>query len=156
MRSLTIPGAAELPGEGGARAGAEGLADPQSLRRCHPLTPQEMGQESGRGSELAAVSRRGAAESARAGQAGAEQGSGSRVGTRAAPAPSLSRSDFAPRQGWATGIPPSRRPCLLSPAPPLAVRLAAPTSSAASFPALRFFCSDSLWLRGPVYCPVNK
>lgn len=92
------------------------------------------------------------------GAARAGQGCGDRAGSEAArryPHPPR----LLPHEGLGEGHPPpAPSPLLCSPfpRPPLPVRLAAPTPSAASFPALRFFCGDSQWLRGPVCCPVNK
>lgn len=145
MRSvpLFIPGAMGSPGEQGR---AQGLT-----RGGASCASPGFGQER----------RRGAGTGLRGGAQGGGQGPGRAAGiVRAARPPR--RYPHPPRllpheSARCRAAPRPPAPSLLSvPRPPLPVRLAAPTPSAASFPALRFFCSDSQWLRGPVCCPVNK
>lgn len=142
---LFIPGAMGSPGEQGRAEGPEHAAVP-------PLPPQEMGQEMGQ--EPGPGSGKERWEPPAPGRAAGIVRAASPPGATPIPLGSC------PTRGLVTGTPLPEPPSpLLSfpfPRPPLPVRLAAPTPSAASFPALRFFCGDSQWLRGPVCCPVNK
>lgn len=146
MRSLPlfIPGAMGSPGEQGR---AEGPTDPRSPRWCLFCFPRRWGRRGGAARSRDRAPGRGGGNCPR--RAGLREWCGQRGRS--------SRSALAPREGSVTGNPPPAGPLSSPfPRPPLPVRLAAPTPSAASFPALRFFCGDSPWLRGPVCCPVNK